>query len=39
MCIIHSNTLHIHDAMDIGLTFVLSLLGIKNILWEQTTYA
>jgi hypothetical protein len=28
-----SNTLHAHDAMDIGLTLVLSLLGIQNTLY------
>jgi hypothetical protein len=30
MFIIRFNTLHTHDAKDIGFTFVLSFLGIKN---------
>jgi hypothetical protein len=33
MFIIRSNILHTHDAMDIGLTLVLSLLGIKNTIF------
>jgi hypothetical protein len=33
MFIIRSNTLHTHDAIDVVLAFVLSLLGIENTLY------